>query len=99
MYNWHMTETVPLAEARNRLSELASLVETTHERIVVTRNGRPAFALISLDDIESMEETLSLLSDPDALAGIRESQREFSEGNGVALTKDELITVLSRRAD
>lgn len=37
-----MTETVPLTEARNRLSELAGLVEITHERIVATRNERPA---------------------------------------------------------
>ena len=89
---------MPLAEARHRLSELASRVETTHERIVVNRNGRPAFA-ISLDDIESMEETLSLLSDPEALEGIRESQRELSAGRGIAVTKDVLISILARRAD
>lgn len=40
MSTCHMTEILPLAEARNRLSELANLVETTHERVVVTRNGR-----------------------------------------------------------
>ena len=85
-----MTETLPLAEARNRLSELASLVETTHERVIVTRNGRPSLALVSLDDIESLEETLILLSDPEAMAGIRQSKQEFAAGNGIAMTKDEM---------
>ena len=87
---WVMTEIVPLAEARNRLSELANLVETTHERIIVTRNGRPAFALVSLDDIESLEETLTLLSDPEALAAIRESEAEHAAGLGVVMSKDEM---------
>jgi len=94
MYSRNMTETLPLAEARNRLSELASLVETTHERVIVTRNGRPSFALISLDDIESLEETLILLSDPEAMAGIRQSKQEFAAGNGIAMTKDEITSWL-----
>ena len=94
MYSWWMTETVPLAEARNRLSELASLVETTHERIIVTRNGRPAFALVSLDDIESLEETLSILSDPEAMAAIAESKREIGAGLGQVMTRDEAFARL-----
>jgi prevent-host-death family protein len=89
-----MSETLPLAEARNRLSELGTLVETTHERVVVTRNGRPAFVLVSPDDIESMEETLSLLSDPAAMADIAQSQAEHTAGHGIRMTKDEMLTAL-----
>jgi antitoxin YefM len=37
--------------------------ETTHERTVLTKNGRPAAVLMSVDDLESLEETLALLSD------------------------------------
>ena len=94
MYTDGMTEILPLAEARNRLSELANLVETTHERVVVTRNGRPSFALISLDDIESLEETLSLLADPDAMAGIRRSEAEHAAGEGIRMTKDQTLAWL-----
>jgi len=84
-----VTEILPLAEARNRLSELAGRVEATHERIIVTRNGRPAFAIVSLEDIESLEETLSLLSDPEAMAGIRQSEQEHAEGKSVRMTREE----------
>lgn len=94
-----MTETVPLAEARNRLSELASLVETTHERVIVTRSGRPSFALVSLDDIESLDETLSILSDPEAMADIRQSQEEFAAGKGVAMSHEEVLAWLKAKSD
>ncbi|HEX6547582.1 MAG TPA: type II toxin-antitoxin system Phd/YefM family antitoxin, partial [Candidatus Dormibacteraeota bacterium] len=42
---------------------MADRVERQHERIVVTRNGRPSIVLISPDDLESLEETLAILSD------------------------------------
>lgn len=39
----------------------------THDRIIVTRNGCPAAVLISPEELESLEDTLELLSDPDAM--------------------------------
>ncbi|MGS0685084.1 type II toxin-antitoxin system Phd/YefM family antitoxin [Nakamurella sp. GG22] len=79
---------VPLAEARNRLSERAGRVVTAHERIIVSRNGRPAFVLVALDDIESLEETLLLRTDPEAMAGIRESEAEHAAGLGVVMSEE-----------
>jgi len=51
---------VPLGEARDRLSELVSEVATTHDRVVITRHGRADAVLISPDDLESPEGTLSI---------------------------------------
>ena len=59
-----MTETLPLAEVKAKLSEMVDRVERTHDRITVTRNGRPAAVLISPDELESLEETLDLLPNP-----------------------------------
>jgi len=42
-------------------------VDREHERIIVTRNGRPAAVLISPDDLDSLEETLELLGDQTAI--------------------------------
>lgn len=68
-----MSATLPLAEVRERLSPIVTSVESTHERVVITKNGRPAAVLIAIDDLESLEETLEILADPDALVGIREA--------------------------
>jgi antitoxin YefM len=80
--------TLPLAEIKKRLSEIVDGVEQRHDRVVLTRNGRPAAALMSPDDLESLEETLDILSDPKAMAEIRLAQKEVTAGKVV--TGDEL---------
>jgi antitoxin YefM len=49
-------------------------VEREHDRVTITRNGRPVAVLISVEDLEGLEETLSILSDPDASATVREGE-------------------------
>jgi antitoxin YefM len=51
-----MSETLPLAEVKAKLSEMVDRVEHTHDRITVTRNGRPAAVIISPDELASLEE-------------------------------------------
>ena len=75
--------TEPLRTARDHLSELVDRVEREHERVVITRNGRDAAILISPDDLQQLEETLSVLSDPDALADIREADAAYQRGEVV----------------
>jgi prevent-host-death family protein len=71
-----------------KLSEMVDRVEHTHDRITVTRNGRPAAVLISPDELASLEDTLDLLSDADAMAQLREAQAAVEAGDYV--TGDEL---------
>ncbi|MCP4968458.1 MAG: type II toxin-antitoxin system Phd/YefM family antitoxin, partial [bacterium] len=58
-----MSDTLPFSEVKTHLSELADRVETEHDRILVTRSGRPSFVLMSPDDLESLEESLDILRD------------------------------------
>jgi antitoxin YefM len=76
-------ETLPLAEIKKRLSEMVDRVEHHHDRVVLTRRGRPAAVLMSPDDLESLEETLDLLSTPGALEEIRKAQAEIDSGLGI----------------
>ena len=72
--------TLPLAEIKKRLSEIVDRVEENHERVVLTRNGRPAAVIMSPDDLESLEETLDILSDPEAMRAIREAEEDLAAG-------------------
>lgn len=83
-----MAEELPLAWIKAHLSEIVDRVEQQHERVVLTRNGRPAAVLLAPDDLESLEETLDLLSDPRALDEIRQARAEIERGDFV--TGDEL---------
>lgn len=75
--------TEPLRIVRDHLSEVIDRVEYHHERVVVTRNGHDAAVLISPDDLAEMEETIDVLSDPDALADIREADQAYARGDVV----------------
>lgn len=72
-----------LANVKAQLSAYVESVSTTHERVVITRNGEPAAVLISPEDLEALEETIALLSDPDAMAEIEEARRAMDEGRVV----------------
>jgi antitoxin YefM len=72
--------TLPLGEARNHLSELVDDVDRTHDRVTITRHGRPVAVVLSPDDLAQMEETLAILAIPGALEEIRQGLRDFDEG-------------------
>lgn len=78
-----MPETLPLAEIKARLSEIVDKVEEQHERVTLTRNGRPAAVLISPDDLEALEDSLELLSDRKAVREIERARQEIAKGKGI----------------
>ena len=76
-------DTLPLAEIKARLSAIVDKIERHHDRILLTRNGRPAAILMSPEDLAALEDTLELLSDPEALRDIELARREIREGKGI----------------
>ncbi|MDQ1683177.1 MAG: antitoxin YefM [Frankiaceae bacterium] len=72
-----------LADAKAHLSAVVNDVHDTHERVVITRNGRPAAVLISPDDLAALEETLDVLSDTSALTRIEQARLELAAGEGL----------------
>lgn len=80
-----MSEVLPFSEVKARLSEIADRVELEHDRIMVTRNGRPSFVLMSPDDLESLEETLDIVRDDELMKSLRRSREEAARGDRVSL--------------
>ena len=72
--------TVPLGEAKNRLSEYVTEVEQTHDRVTITRHGRPTVVLISTEDLAALEETVDLLTTPGAMEAIAEGLADLDAG-------------------
>jgi len=75
-----MTTTLPLTEARNRLPSLIKGIGSRADRVVITRNGKPEAVMMNAEEYESWIETLALLSDRKARAGIRQGLRELKTG-------------------
>lgn len=87
--------TVPLSEAKARLSEIADEVGRTHERVHITRNGREYVVLLAAEDLESIEATLELLSDPAAQERLRRSKDDVEGGD--VLDEDEVRAMVAKR--
>jgi antitoxin YefM len=86
---------VPLSEAKARLSEIAEEVQRTHERVHITRNGRSYVVLVAAEDLESLEATLELLSDPEAMERVRESEQAIAAGDVV--TGEQMAALMDER--
>ena len=74
--------TLSLAEAKSHLSELVGRVNAQHERVTVTVHGKPSAVLIATEDLESLEETIAILSDPGTLSRLAASEAELARGEG-----------------
>jgi antitoxin YefM len=80
-----MSDILPFSEVKAHLSEVADRVERQHDRILVTRNGRPSFVLLSPDDLAALEESLDILQDHELMESLRISRRQAADGDTVPL--------------
>ena len=86
-----VAKTVPVREFRTNLSEILSDVADRRDHVLVTRNGKPAAALVPIDEYEALEETSEILSDFATLTAI--------EAGVAQLARDETVTLEDLRAE
>lgn len=86
---------MPLADVKNRLSEVVDRLEREHGRVVITKHGHPAAVVISVDDLESLEETLDIMDTAALLADIRESLAELNTTDARVLSKEDVLRLIS----
>lgn len=94
-------KTISLAAAKTQFSALVDEAVSTHEQVTVTRNGEPAVVVLSVEDFESLLETLAILQDPEGRTVFEQARREADEGD--VIEEDEMGALmrerLARRAD
>ncbi len=73
--------TLPVADARARLSKLIDEAASTHERFEITRNGIRAAVLLGVDDYDSLRETIAVLSDSELLLDHLKGLAAIAEGD------------------
>ncbi|MGH3448177.1 MAG: type II toxin-antitoxin system Phd/YefM family antitoxin [Nocardioidaceae bacterium] len=73
-------KTMPLSEAKDKLSGLVDEAESTHEMVTITRHGRPSAVLMAAEDLESLHETVFWLSRPGIRESIAAGEREYADG-------------------
>lgn len=84
-----------LKAVKDHLSEVVDQVEREHDRVVITKHGRPAAVVVSIDDLASLEETLDVAGRPHLMRQIRSSLSELAAGEAEVLSKDEILRTLN----
>jgi len=83
-----------LKDVKNHLSEVVDQVEREHDRVVVTKHGRPAAVMLSVDDLASLEESLEIMGKPRLVAQIRDSLAELAQDQAAVMTKEQALELL-----
>ena len=77
------TKELTMVDARRELTKLPEQLEAEPATIAVTRRGKPVLAIMTWEDYQSIQETLEILSDTEAVEQLRESIREVREGKTI----------------
>ena len=84
-----------LAEVKAHLSELVARVSGQHERVTVTVHGRPSAVLLAVDDLESLEETVAVLSNAETMRQLAQAEAEIAGGHSES--EEQLAEAMRRR--
>jgi prevent-host-death family protein len=85
-------KTLPLSEAKAKLSNLVEKIATHDEEIVITRNGKPAAVLVSPDEYESWKETVAIRRNAALSAEIKSGLAGLKARKAKLYTLDELFS-------
>jgi prevent-host-death family protein len=77
-----------VGEAKKRLSELMSRVVYKGERFLIRRRGRPMAALVSVDDLERLQQGCATAARPQGALALVAAWREVDEDDLDALIAD-----------
>ena len=88
-------KTMSLAAANARFSALVDEAVATREQVTVTRNGEPAVVVLSVEDFESLVETLAILQNPADRAEFKQARHEADEGDVIG--EEEMASLLRER--
>jgi len=74
--------TIAISQFRSNLPKLIDEVDTYMKRLVITVSGKPKAVVLSLNELESLEETAEVLAIPGAkksiLRGLKQAKKRQS---------------------
>jgi len=78
-----LADILPVTAVKRRFLELLKKLGAERSVITITRNGVPAGVLMSVEEYDSLTETLEVLADPGIVRALRRARRNFARGQTV----------------
>ena len=85
------SEHLSLGDVKKRLNEVVDRLQREHGRVVITKHGQPAAVMLNVDDLESLEETLEILSNRPLMEAIRRGDADVEAGRTERVSRDEVL--------
>ena len=79
------TKTLPVTEARKKLTALVDKAAKQLDEYIITVKGKPKAVLMSSDEFEGWKETNEILSDPELVKAIKRGEDDIKAGRIVTL--------------
>lgn len=81
-----MNNLIAISDARANLPDLVTQINKQSDRAVITVNGQPKVVMISIEELESLEETAEILTISGIKEDIKRSKKQFYKGQFVSLS-------------
>ena len=80
-----MIKSISIRELRPNISKVMSDIREKFDRYVINRRGKPEVVMMSVDDYESLLETIEIQSDKDLMGRIKKAEKDIAHGRGKGL--------------
>lgn len=77
--------TIAISDLRNNLPTIIDRIADKLDRFVVTVSGKPKAVVMSVEELESLEETSEIMAIPGILKNLKKSQKQFDKGQYITL--------------
>ncbi len=81
------TQTLTASQARANIYNLLDQVKDNLAQFFISHKGVPTAALIPIEELESWQETLDIMSDKALMKQIKQGTKELKQGKTVPLEK------------
>lgn len=75
-----MNNVISISEVRAKLPDLVNIANDLSQKTYISVKGKVKAAIVSARELELMEETLEVLSDPDLMKAIKEGKEDVKKG-------------------
>lgn len=83
-------ETISSNEIGGNIDDVLMRVVATQNPLVIDSGDKPAVVMVSLEEFNSLQETLYLLSNPANAAHLQKSINDLENGLGIPVSLDDL---------
>lgn len=82
-----MVNTISMRELRPKLADVLKGIHERFDRYIITKRGQPEAVIMSIEDYESILETMEIQADKALMRRLKKAEKELKKAKGIPLEK------------